>query len=287
MFAIYKRELKTYFQTPIGYIYMSIFLLLSGIFFTVGNLFNLSPQFASYLSSIIFVYLLTIPVLTMRLMTDEKRNKTDQLLLTSPVRISGIVLGKYFAAVTISLITVGVTVLYAIVMSFHGDIDGWESFGSYIGFILMGCSFIAIGLFISTTTENQVVAAIVTFFALLVFWIMDVLQQSVPVDSLAAFIFLGVVILAICAWIYFSTKNLIIPITLAVLGIGAALIVFLVNKDLYYGFIGRILGWLSLVERYGSFPRGILRLDAIVYYITMCAFFVFLTIRLIEKKRWG
>ena len=85
MFAIYKRELKTYFQTPIGYIYMSIFLLLSGIFFTVGNLFNLSPQFASYLSSIIFVYLLTIPVLTMRLMTDEKRNKTDQLLLTSPV----------------------------------------------------------------------------------------------------------------------------------------------------------------------------------------------------------
>ncbi len=287
MFAIYKRELKTYFQTPIGYIYLSLFLLISGILFTLSNLFNRSPAFAPFLSSILFVFLLAIPVLTMRLMTDEQRQHTDQLLLTSPIRITNIVLGKYFAAVTVFLIAIAVTVLYPIVMSFYGDIDGWESVGSYLGFILLGCSFVSIGLFLSATTENQVIAAIVTFVALLISWIMDFIAQGIPTDPLTSLVFLCAIVVGVAFWVYLSTRNLLIPITLGLLGIGAALIVFFTNKASYIGFITKVLGWLSLIKRYEGFPRGILKFEAVVYCLSVSALVVFLTVRLIEKKRWS
>ena len=287
MLAIYKRELKSYFQTPIGYIFMSLFLLISGILFVLGNVFEQNPSFSGFLSSIIFIFLLAVPVLTMRLMTDEKRLRTDQLLLTSPVKITQIILGKYLAAVTIFLITIAVTVIYAVALSLHGEIDGWETLGSYIGFILLGCSFISIGLFISSTTENQVVAAIVTFCALLLSWIMDFIQQGIPTDPLTGFIFLIVVVVGICIWIYLSTKNLLIPLVIGVLGLGAALIVFLLNQPVYLGFIGKVLEWVSLVKRYSSFPRGILNFDSVVYYLSVSALFVFLSVRLVEKKRWS
>ncbi len=232
-------------------------------------------------------FMFAIPVLTMRLLSDESRMRTDQLLITSPVRVIEIVLGKYLAAVLMFLITIAATGLYAMVLSFHGEIDGWETLGSYIGFLLLGCSFISIGIFVSGTTENQVVAWIVTFCSLRLFWIMDFIQQGVPTDPVTSFIFLGVAIIAICLWIYFTTKNLLIPVVLGVLGIGAALIVFLTNQYLYVGFIGKTLEWLSLVKRYSPFPRGILSFDSVVYYVTVSAFFLVLTVRLIEKKRWS
>ncbi len=287
MLAIYKRELKTYFQTPIGYIFLSLFLLISGLLFTLGNIFNLSPNYAPFLSSILFIFLLAIPILTMRLMTDEQRFRTDQLLLTSPVSITSIVMGKYLAAVTMFLITIAVTVIYPIVMSFYGDIDGWESVGSYVGFILLGCAFISIGLFVSATTENQVIAAIVTFVALLISWIMDFIQQGVPADPVTSLIFLCAIVVGIGVWIYLATRNLIIPGVIVALGLGGALLAFFLSRSFYFGFISRVLEWLSLVKRYDSFPRGLLSFDAVVYYISISALFVFLTVRLIEKKRWG
>ena len=287
MLAIYKRELKTYFQTPIGYVFMSLFLLISGILFVLGNVFEQNPSFSGFLSSIIFIFLLAVPVLTMRLMTDERRFRTDQLLLTSPVKITHIIMGKYLAAVTMFLFTIAVTAIYAITLSFHGEIDGWETLGSYIGFVLLGCSFISIGLFISSTTESQVVAAIVTFGALLISWIMDFIQQGIPTDPLTGFIFLVVAILGVCVWVYLSTKNLLIPLVLGILGVAAAMAVFFVNQPIYLGFIGKILDWLSLVRRYSSFPRGILNFGSVVYYVSVSAFFIFLSVRLIEKKRWS
>ena len=170
MFAVFKREFKTYFQTVIGYIFMAIFLLVAGIFFVYGNIYGRDPNFTNFLGGIIFVFLLSIPVLTMRLMTDDIRMKTDILLISNPLKIIDIVLGKYLAAITLFIVTLAVTATYAIVMSFHGEVDTWETVGGYIGFILLGCSFISIGLFVSSLTENQVVAFIITFAALLISW---------------------------------------------------------------------------------------------------------------------
>jgi ABC-2 type transport system permease protein len=266
---------------------MSLFLLIAGILFILSNVMDQNPRFSGYLSSIIFIFLLAVPVLTMRLMSDEMKTKTDQLLITSPIKVTEIVLGKYFAACLVFLITLAVTALYAMVLSFHGEIDGWETLGSYIGFLLLGGSFISIGLFVSATTENQVVAAIVTFCALLVSWIMDFIQQIVPSEPLAGFVFVAAAVAGICLWIYFATKNLLISIVLGVAGVGAALIVFLLRQTAYIGFIGKTLEWLSLIKRYDPFPRGLLSFDSVVYYLTVSALFVFLTVRLIEKKRWS
>jgi ABC-2 type transport system permease protein len=116
---------------------------------------------------------------------------------------------------------------------------------------------------------------------------MDFIQQGVPTDATTSLVFVCVVVVGVGLWVYFSTRNILIPAVSAVLGLAAALIVFFVNQDLYIGFVGKVLEWLSLVKRFDSFPRGLLRLDAIVYYLSFSALFLFLTVRLIEKKRWG
>jgi ABC-2 type transport system permease protein len=286
MLAIFKREFKSYFLTTTGYIFMSLFLIIAGIFFVLNILFPQSPAFSTFLSSILFIFLVSVPILTMRLMTDEAKYRTDQLLFTSPLRITDIVLGKYFAAVAIFLITMAITVIWGIMISFFGEIDWKETIGSYIGFILIGASFISLGLFVSSTTENQVVAAIVTFGALLVTWIIDFVQQGVPASMGSGIVFTAIVFAGVAAWIYFSTKNWIITAVSALIGAGAIVLIYFISQEFYYGLISKTLGWLSLVQRYEGFRIGIVRLDAIVYYITFSSLFIFLTVRHLEKRRW-
>ena len=287
MIAILKRELKAYFLTPIGYIFMSLFLLVGGVLFAFGNLVSHSSQYSGFLGSILFMFLLATPVLTMRLFTDEVRLKTDQLLLTSPVRITEVVIGKYLAALVVFTITLVITIFYAILISVYGDLDVWQTVGGYIGFFLIGCAFISVGMFVSATTENQVVAAIITFAALLLAYIMDAIQSGVPSDQTSGVVFAVINALAVAAWIYFSTRNLII--TGIVIAIGAIVIILLllVDKTVYLGFIGNVLAWFSLMTRYQDFTKGLLKVNSIIYYLSFSAFFIFLTVRVIEKRRWS
>lgn len=286
MLAIFKRELKMYFLSPIGYVFLSIFLLLTGIFFSFGSLQSANPDFTSFLSSILFLFLLVVPILTMRLFTDEKRMKTDQLLLTSPVKVTGIVFGKYLAAVVFFLIALAVTGLYTIVIIRHGTLQVAQTLGGYFGFILIGACFISIGLFVSSTTDNQVVSAILTFFSMLFLWLLDSLRQALPADVFWGLGFICLLAFGLGFWIYISTKNW--PITM-IYG-GAALIAivltFILSKNLYVGVIGRIFDWFSLKKRYNSFSLGILKITDVVYYLTFAGFFVHLTIRGIENQRW-
>ncbi len=287
MLAILKRELRAYFLSPIGYIFMSLFLLVGGVLFAFGNLITLSSQYTGFLGSILFMFLLAVPVLTMRLFTDEMRMRTDQLLLTSPVRIVEIVLGKYLAALIVFFITMIITVFYAILVAIYGDLDTWQTVGGYIGFFLVGCSFISVGLFVSSTTENQVIAAIVTFSALLLAWIMDAIQSGVPSDQTSGIIFAGVIALGVAAWIYFSTKNLYLGGGVLLLLAIVILLLAIIDKAIFLGFIANVLGWFSLLKRYQDFTRGLLRLDSIIYYLSFSTFFLYLTVRLIEKRRWS
>ena len=287
MFAIFKRELKTYFLTPTGYIFLALFLLITGIFFTFSNILPLNTSFAPYLKSILFLFLLCVPILTMRLMTDEKRFQTDQLLLTSPVKIVGIVLGKYFAAVVLFCIAIGVTVIYAIIIHAHGTLDTWETLGAYIGFIFLGSAFISLGLYVSASTDSQVIAAIVTFGALLIVWILDFIRQGVPSDRISGIVFVIALLSALTIWIYFSTKNMLILICTASASAAVFLLLFFLGENIFVGLIGKSLGWLSLVSRYNSFAMGILKVDTIIYYLSFAAFFNYLTVRLIERRRWS
>ena len=234
MLAVLKRELKAYLLSPIGYVFMGFFLLVVGLFFALTNLASLSSQFNSVLCSISLIFLFVVPLLTMRLLSEEKKSKTDQLLLTSPLPISSVVVGKYLAAVCMFLLTIVLTFIFPIILSALGDPSASEIAAGYIGFFLMGCSFISVGLFMSALSENQVSAAASTFALLLVFYLLDVVTPSIQVD-------------------------------------------WLVN----------ILSWFSIGSRLTDYIYGVVSLSSTIYYISFSAIFVFLTVRVLEKRRWS
>jgi ABC-2 type transport system permease protein len=287
MIAILKREIKSYFLTSIGYIYMGFFLLAAGIFFFFSNLFIRSSGFTGFLGSILFIYLFAIPLLTMRLFSEERRQKTDQLLLTSPVTVGEIVLGKFLAAFSVYLMTLVVTLMYVAVIAVFGSLAVWETLGSYIGFIFLGASYIAVGVFISAGTENQLTAALVTFFSLMMIWLIDPLSQSVPADLVSGVISAAALALALCVFIYINTKNLYIVTGAALAGVVVITALYFINQDIYLGFIRKFLAWFSLNKGYENFSMGMLKLDSLVYYISFSGLFLFLTVRLIEKRRWN
>jgi ABC-2 type transport system permease protein len=289
MIAVFLRELKSYFENVTGFIFMGFFLLLSGIFFVFNNLIPQSPNYNGLLGTITFIFLIVVPILTMRLLSEEARQKTDQLLLTSPLSLTGMVLGKYLAALGVFLLTLVVTVLYPVLISLVGDVVVSEVLGGYIGFFLLGSAFIAVGLFVSSLTDNQVIAAVVTFAALLIMWILDALQQGLPSDSLSGAAFAGLLVLGVAVFLYFSVRSWIVSVAAALVGGGViALFWFVIGGKAqnFDGFIVKVLKWFSLLSRYQDFSLGILSLSSVVYYISFSAVFVFLTVRVIEKRRW-
>ena len=287
MLAIFKRELRAYFQTPIGYLYMGLFLLITGIFFFFDNLMSGRSQFTGFLGGVLFIYLFAIPILTMRLFSEEKRQKTDQLLLTSPVSIAGIVCGKFLAALAVYCGTLVFTAAYAVVVAVFGDLLVSETIGSYIGFIFLGASYISLGIFVSAITENQLTAAMVSFFSLLLIWLIDPVSNMVPSDTKTGIISAIILLACILLFLYLNTRNWIIVLGAALLGGLAIGAFYLFKPGIFFGFIRKILGWFSLNGRYESFSMGLLKFDSLLYYTSFSGLFLFLTVRLIEKRRWN
>ena len=287
MIAVFNKEIRSYFTSAIGFIFMAVFLLISGIFFAFINLLQASSYFSPVLENCIFVFLLLVPVLTMRTIAGETHQKTDQLLLTSPLKVSDIVLGKYFAAVALFLITLLITCIYPLIMSMYGNISALEIIGDYLGFILMGSSFISIGLFVSSISGNQLTSAVGTFGALLFIWLIDWVQQGLPTSLTSGVIFAGILVILLCIIIYYATKNIYAGTIVGIAGAAVMAIVYFTKKTLYEGFTAKFLGWFSLLKRYESFSMGILDVSSIIYYITFSAAFLFLTVRMIEKRRWS
>ena len=168
MLAIWKREVQNYFLTPIGYVFMGIFLLVGGFFFFRNNIMFQSSDLSTMFGNLSYLFMLAVPILTMKLLSEEKRSKTDQLLLTSPRSIWDIILGKFLAACTVLLATMAVTLLYVVVLAVYsndiytGGVHAGLIFSNYLGFFLLGCGYIAIGTLMSALTENQVSAAVLT-----------------------------------------------------------------------------------------------------------------------------
>ncbi len=163
MKAIYKREMHSYFTSPIGYVFVGVFMFLSGLFFSMEMFKNRVGSVAGILPVCMVILMLLMPIITMRLIAEEKANKTDQLLLTAPVKVGEIIVGKYFAAFSVFCVATATTLPYVLIAAIWGDIAVGETVASYLGYILFGSLLIAIGLFISSLTENQVVAAVLTY----------------------------------------------------------------------------------------------------------------------------
>ncbi len=286
MFAIFRKEFKGFFTSPIGFIFVGFFLLLAGFIFALSNLMSANPDYSQMLSFISSTFILLVPMLTMRLFSEEMKQRTDILLITSPVRLSAIVLGKYFAALALFLLTTLITCLYPIIMRFFGPIAVWEIVGGYIGFVLMGSAFISIGLFISAMTENQFIAAVVTLASLLFVMTLDWIQQGLPKDVTAGIVFSAILVAAAIVFVYLTTRNIYVSAGAGIVGAGIILLVYLLDQMRFDGFITRFFEWLSLMKRFERFNLGVLELSPIIYFVSFSAAFVFLTIRLIEKRRW-
>ncbi len=178
MSAIFKRELRAYFTGPIGYIFIAIFLFLANGSFCLDSLTQYKSDISAVFENMVLIFIILIPLMTMRLWSEEKRQKTDQLLLTAPVSTTGVVLGKFFAALCVVLIALVLTLVYPILVSWKGTLDTSKTIGNYIGVILVAASYISISLFISSLTKSQILSAIGSILILVVFYIMHVLVYS-------------------------------------------------------------------------------------------------------------
>ncbi len=184
MLSIWKRELQGYFYTPVGFVFMGVFLLLSSVIFFLSIMKSRSSDILSFIGTMGYLWMLLCPVLTMRLLAEEKQKRTDQLLLTSPVSLAGMVMGKYLAAVTVMLLTVLVTGLFMAIVAIYGQIYPREMLVGYLGFVLQGCAFLALDLFISGCCGNQVTAFLAAFGANFLLWMLDLLEIAINVPLL-------------------------------------------------------------------------------------------------------
>jgi ABC-2 type transport system permease protein len=286
MTAIYKKEMRTYFTQMMGYVFLAFLLLLVGIWFVLLNVSGNDGNFHFTLSNVTIFFFILMPVLTMRLFSEEARQKTDQLLFTSPLSVIGIVLGKFFAAGSLFLLGTVITVIFPVLIRGYGDLPVSQIAGTYVGFFLLGLACIAIGLFISVLTENQIIAAVGTMGAVFVMFLVDAIAVGMPASPFASLLFVLFIIAAVVGVWYNSTRNIAAAVVVAVLGLAVAGGLYLWDNLIYDGLIVRVLLWLSLFSRFDFFTRGILRVSDIVYYVSFSGLFIYLTANVIEKRRW-
>ncbi len=234
MKAIFSREVSSYFNSLIGYIFLTAFFAASGVLFSITSLAYGSTDMTQMYSMLFVVLLVLIPILTMRTLAEDKRQKTDQCLLTAPISLTALVLGKFFAAFLIYAIGVCMTLVYAIIISFFGVVAWLEVLGTVFGLLLVGAAFIAIGILVSSLTENQVIAAVGGFACMLACFLISQIASIIPVE-----------------------------------------------------WIANIFTKLSFSGRYYDFTYGVFDLSNVLFFISATVIFIFLTIRVLERRRWS
>lgn len=287
MLAIYKKELKSYLTSMQGYVFMAFIMLVMGIYFTAYNLNYASPDFGTTLNSVTFVFLIITPILTMRILAEEKRNKTDQLLFTSPVPIWKIVFGKYLGMVTIYLIPVVITLFYPLILAKYGTVSYPMTLTAIVGFFFLGCANIAVGLFLSSITESQVIAAVLTFVVLFCSFVMNGIESFFSQTAMASMLAFAVLAVLIAMVVYQMTKDNILTGITGVVLLGAVVIIYIVKSSLYEGAIQKLLDLLAIANHFDNFVGGILDFSGIVYMLSVICIFIFLTVQSIQKRRWS
>lgn len=285
MLAIYKKELRQYFNSMIGFVFLAFFLVIIGIYTWAYNLSSGLGNFEVTLGGISFMYVLLVPILTMRIVAEENRQKTDQLLYTAPVSLTKIIVGKYFAVLTLFSCAFIPICIYPLIIHMYGtDVRLAPAYSSIIGFYLLGAATIAIGLFISSLTESQVIASVVSFITLLLTFLLSNITGMLPTEAISQCVMIAVLWLVICLVFYHMMNNVTVLVMMAVIGEAAIWIIYAVKSSLYESLLTNILNTLALSTRFDDFSLGILNYDAIVYYVSIAFLFVFLTIQMIKKK---
>ena len=287
MFAIYKKELKNYFINMTGYIFIGFMLAVTGIFTTLINLISTYPSFENVLSNITIVFLLIIPILTMRSVAEERHSKTDQLLYSLPVSVTQIVLAKYLAMFTVFLIPVGIIGLYPLILSIFGTVYLGTAYGALLGFTLLGGALIAVGMFMSSLTESQVIAAVTSFGVIFAMYLMSAIASLIPAGAMASLVAFAVVVLIFAGVVYSLTKNSTVAGITAAAGAFILAGIYFINSSIFDGLFANVLNWLSVFDRFSTFTTGLFGLTSVVYYVSLIILFVFGTVQSVEKRRWS
>lgn len=296
MLAVYKKELRSYFTSMIGWVFIAFFLVLVGLYFMVYNLMNGYTNISYVFQGIeMFFILLLVPVLTMRIIAEENRQKTDQLLYTSPVSVTKIILGKYFALITLLGIAMLIVCVYPLILSGlvkevatgTESVDFAIAYGSALGFFLLGSAYIAIGMFISSLTESQVIAAVASGVIMIFTYLMTSLAQMLPTGHTFVFWFLAVLVVILAFVLNIWIHNAWLSALIGILAETGLTVTFILNTEAFDNLLGNTLSSISIVDRYSNFTLGIFDVSALIYYLSVCFLFVFITIQRIKKKRWN
>lgn len=287
MIAVLKHELRNYFHSLTAYVFGAFLLAFVGIGAMLYNIQAAVSNFEFVLSFGCLVFVVIVPILTMRVIAEERKQRTDQLLYALPITTTKVVIGKYLALLTVYLIPMCFICLYPLIFSRYGDVYLPTSYGSILAFFVMGAALIAVGIFISSLTENQGFAAGIGIAAILLNYYSVSLSEYVSSTAAGSAVALCAIIVALGMVIRHLTKNTGFAYRICFLLVAAVAITYVVEPAGFEGLLPGIMAKLSLFERFYGFVNGIFDLTSLVYYITVAVFFLFLSVQSLEKRRYN
>lgn len=287
MIAILKHELRTYFHSLTAYVFGAFLLVFVGIGAMLYNLQAAVSNFEYVLSFSSLVFVVIVPILTMRVIAEERKQKTDQLLYSLPISTTKVILGKFLALMVVYLIPLCIIALYPLIFSQYGDVYLLTSYGSLIAFFIMGAALLAMGVFISSLTENQGFAAGIGIAAVLFNYFSVQLAEYVSSTAFGTVVVIFI-IAALLAWVVHRlTKNETLSYGVG-LGIMAITVVtYYIDSTVFEGLLPDIMKTLSLFDRFETIVNGVFDMTAIVYFLSVIAFFLFLSVQSLEKRRYN
>ena len=287
MIAVFKRELNGYYKSVTGYLLAAVLLIFAGIYCMVYNLSGYCANFEYVLDAMSFIFLIAVPIISMRTLAEEKKSKTDQLLYSLPISMTSVVIGKYLAMLVVLALPMAIMALYPVILSQFGAVSFATAYGALIAFFLLGGCLLSIGLFISSITESQVAAAVITLVTTLLLYFMSGLAGYVSSESSSSLIALGILVLLFAVLFYYMSKNMLVSLAVAIVGIGALMLWYQADSSAFSGLFAEIMNSISVFDRFDTFVDGVFDLTAIVYYASISGVFVFLTVQAMEKRRWS
>ena len=287
MIAVLKHELRLYFHSLTAYVFGAFLLVFVGIGAMMYNIQAAVSNIEYVLSFSCLVFVVIVPILTMRVIAEERRQKTDQLLYSLPITTTQVIVGKYLALLAVYLIPLAIICLYPLIFAQFGDVYLPTSYGSIAAFFILGAALIALGVFISSLTENQGFAAGIGVAVILFNYYSVSLSEYVSSTAFGSFAVLCVFVVILAAVINHLTKNENLAYGIGLVLIAGLAALYFVDSTKFEGLVPNIMTKLSLFERFYTFVNGVFDMTAIVYYLTVIAFFLFLSVQSLEKRRYN
>ena len=287
MGAIFRHELRNYFHSLTAYVFGAFLLAVVGLGSVLYNLQAAVSNFEFVLSFASIIFVVIVPILTMRTLAEERRQRTDQLLYSLPITTTQVVLGKYFALLVVYLIPLAVVSLYPLLFSQFGEVYLPTSYGSLFAFFMMGAALLAVGMFLSSLTDNQGFAAGIGIAAILLNYYSVSLAEYTSSTAMGSLIALYVIALLLGVVIHNLTRNENLAYGVTLVLIAALSVAYFVNSSAFEGLLPDIMTKLSLFRQFNSFVNGAFDLTAIVYYVSVMGFFLFLSVQSMEKLRYN